>query len=410
MRPRILYIENGLGFGGATRCLYSLVRAALRHDYEPFVAISYADPDLTERLDEQHIIDIRPFRRFGAAAEPPDANGRWTAGLAGKMVGTTRNLLNAAARDVPLTRFLKKQIKAHDINIVHTNNGLLANRAEIEAASQAGVPLVATVRGWEWPCHRTRNLARLPWCIVAVSEAVRRDLLRVGAPQDAVICLYDGIDLKQFTPDPHRGAVLRQELGFRQQDIVVGLVATLLPWKGHDVYLKALHMLSRSHDAIRGLVVGGRPANAAPMSPPPAETARHLNIADRITFLDHVLDPQNIYAACDIVVHTSKRPEPFGLVVIEAMACGRPVVATQEGGPAETILDHQTGLLYPLGDHVALARAIGTLVSDHQLRDRLGQAARKHAQRHFDERRNIDGYFDLYSRIAAATSAAQWCD
>jgi glycosyltransferase involved in cell wall biosynthesis len=403
---RILYVENGLGFGGATRCLHALVRAALRHDYEPFVAVSYTDPDLTEWLDERHVIDMTSFRRFGAASEPPDANRRWAARLAGKMVGTTRSLLNAAARDGPLTRFLEKQIKAHSIDIVHTNNGLLANRAEIEAASRAGVPLIATVRGWEWPGPRTRNLARRPWCIVAVSEAVRCDLLHVGAPPDVVICLHDGVDLNRFTPDPRRGAALRRELGFREQDIVVGMVATLLPWKGHDVFLKALHTLSRSHDAIRGLVVGGRPANAEPASPSPAETAHHLDIADRIIFRDHLPDPENVYRACDIVVHASRRPEPFGLVIIEAMACGRPVVATQEGGPAETILDRQTGLLYPLGDHVALARAIGTLIADPQLRDRLGRAARKHAARHFDERRNVDGYFDLYSRIAAATCAA----
>jgi glycosyltransferase involved in cell wall biosynthesis len=407
VRRRILYVENGLGFGGATRCLHSLVRAALRHNDEPFVAISYADPDLTKWLDERHIIDIAPFRRFGAASEPPDANARWTARLADRMVGTSRNLVNAATKDVPLTRFLEKQIHARDIDIVHTNNGLLASRAEIEGASRAGVPLIATVRGWEWPCPRTRKLALRPWCIVAVSEAVRRDLLRAGAPPDAVVCLYDGLDLNRFAPDPHAGAALREELGFREQDIVVGMVATLLPWKGHDVFLKALRMLSRSHDAIRGLVVGGRPANAAPMSPLPAEMAQRLNIADRIIFRDHVPDPQNIYAACDIVVHVSKRPEPFGLVVIEAMACGRPVVATQEGGPAETVLDRRTGLLYPLGDHVALARVVDTLIADPQLRYRLGRAAREHAERHFDERRNVDGYFDLYSRIAAATTAAR---
>lgn len=407
MHRRILYVENGLGFGGATRCLHALVRAALRHDDEPFVAVSYADPDLTKWLDERHIIDIAPFRRFGAASEPPDADGRWTVRLAEKMVGTSRNLLNAAARDIPLTRFLEKQIKTHDIDIVHTNNGLLANRAEFEAASRAGVPLVATVRGWEWPCPRSRNLARRPWCVVAVSEAVRQDLLRVGAPPDAVVCLHDGVDLNRFRPDPHLGAALRQELGFREQDIVVGMVATVLPWKGHDVFLKALRMLSRSNHAIRGLVAGGRPANAATMSPSPAEIARRLNITDRLIFRDHVPDPESIYAACDVVVHTSKRPEPFGLVVIEAMACGRPVVAPREGGPAETILDHKTGLLYPLGDHVALAQAVGTLIADPQLTERLGRAARKHAERCFDERRNVDGYFDLYSRIAAATSAAR---
>ena len=409
MFNRILYVENGLGLGGATRGLHSLVRAVRQRGCEPFVAMPYHDPELKLLLGDDHLLDIAPFRRFGGSSQPASHQVSLTGKLGGKLVGSARHLLNTVAKDAPLTRFLQKEMKARHIELVHTNNGLLANRAAIEAAGRAGLPLIAHQRGWEWPCALSRNLAGKPARIIAVSEAVRQDLLEIGAPSHSVRRIYDGVDLKQFRNNRERRATARKRFGLEDQTVVIGLIATHLAWKGHDLYLQALAQVCHKTDSVRGLVVGSRPTHAEPLSPSPKESAHQLGIADRIIWSGHLPDPAPAYAACDVAVHASKQPEPFGLVVVEAMACGLPVVAAEAGGPSEIVLHGETGLLYPMGKASALAGALETLISRPQWRGRLGDAARRRAAEHFDEQKGWALLFDVYQETEAALLRSALC-
>jgi glycosyltransferase involved in cell wall biosynthesis len=117
------------------------------------------------------------------------------------------------------------------------------------------------------------------------------------------------------------------------------------------------------------------------------QIVREEGLGEKVSFLGERKDIGDLMNVSDVIVHASIEPEPWGLVVAEGMAAGRAVVASSAGGPLEMIEHGRTGLLVPPGDPVALAKAIESLLENPELRVQMGQAARRHAEEHFDSRR-----------------------
>ena len=127
-----------------------------------------------------------------------------------------------------------------------------------------------------------------------------------------------------------------------------------------------------------------------------------LGLADRIGFTGFAVDAAAAMRALDIVVHASVQPEPFGMVIAEAMACGRPVVVSLAGGAAEIVRDGVDALGHAPGDAAALADRLATLIMDSDLRVRLGRSARTAAEARFDRARLARELGPLYTRLARA--------
>jgi glycosyltransferase involved in cell wall biosynthesis len=128
--------------------------------------------------------------------------------------------------------------------------------------------------------------------------------------------------------------------------------------------------------------------------------AEALGLANRVGFTGHVEDVPSAIRALDIVVHASTEPEPFGMVVIEAMACAKPVVVSLAGGIAEIVEAGRNALVHAPGDVEGLAAQIGRLIGDPALRSRLGGQARLDAERRFDRARLADALVPLYESLA----------
>ena len=124
--------------------------------------------------------------------------------------------------------------------------------------------------------------------------------------------------------------------------------------------------------------------------------AQALGLDGRLGFAGFQADPTRALRALDVVVHASTRPEPYGRVIVEGMACGRAVVAVRAGGAAELFDDSVSALGCPPGDPAALAGAIERLVADPELRSRLGAAGRQAALAHFDRRRLADAWIAVH--------------
>jgi glycosyltransferase involved in cell wall biosynthesis len=197
------------------------------------------------------------------------------------------------------------------------------------------------------------------------------------APVDLV---YPGADLNRFNPsrlaDPAR---MRTSLGLPEA-VTIGIVGRLQRWKGMHVFLDAMRRVVDEFPEVRGVIVGGD----HPLEPEyPKELraqCKRLGLGDAVRFAGPQADAENWMQAMDIVVHASDR-EPFGIVIVEAMALGKPVVAGDAGGPAEIIDVGRDGLLSPYGDVDALASHLIRLVADPELRQSLGAAARQAAER-----------------------------
>jgi glycosyltransferase involved in cell wall biosynthesis len=181
----------------------------------------------------------------------------------------------------------------------------------------------------------------------------------------------------------------------------VGLVATFAYWKGHEVFLRAAAAVTGSH---RFYVVGG-PIYATGGSQWSLDDLRAraaaLGVAERVGFTGFVEDVPAAMRGLDVVVHASTEPEPFGLAIVQAMACGRPVVTTAVGGARELIVPEENALAVPPVDSAALARAIDRLAAEPALRARLAQAGRVNVERHFSRVYLAEKAVAFYEGLAA---------
>jgi len=261
------------------------------------------------------------------------------------------------------------------------------------------VPLVIASRRW-WNALPSRALAlanragyRAAHRVLANSEAVGRLVEDEGVPRRKVFVLPNFLEDAAFEPVTrgYRDRVLA-EIGVPDGATVVGLVARLSREKRVDDLVRAAARLAPADGAPHVVVVGDggeRPALEA--------LARELGIADRVHFAGHRANRPNLHALFDVSVLCSAR-EGFPNAVVEAMAAGRPVVATAVGGVPDAVVDGETGRLVPAGDVPALADALRALVADAGLRERMGAAARERARARYHERMVMPRLMSLYER------------
>jgi glycosyltransferase involved in cell wall biosynthesis len=218
-----------------------------------------------------------------------------------------------------------------------------------------------------------------------------------------IFTVYNAIDLIRFSPagkladlDNLAGMPPLGAGGLR-----IGIVATMARWKGHETFLRALAMLPAAMP-VRAYVIGGARYETAGSQYTIEELralAAQLGVGDRVGFTGFVKAVAPAMRSLDIVVHASTQPEPFGLVIAEAMACGRAVIASAGGGAAEIIENGIDALAHPPGDAPALARLISQLADDPALRQQLGRAAARASARRFAQARLAADLVPIYRAI-----------
>ena len=203
--------------------------------------------------------------------------------------------------------------------------------------------------------------------LIAVSHAIQHKLIDEQRTSVPVSLVYNGVDLERYD-NQEACCTLPEEYGMEPGSQIVGVVARLEPEKGHPTLLEAWPAVLRAVPDAYLLIVGeGSRRDALEAQ------ARELRIAHRVVFTGRRDDVPAVTAALDVAVLPSYR-EAQGMVILEAMALSRPVVASNVGGIPEMIEDGVTGLLVPPRDPAALATAIGKLLTNHPLADMLGRA------------------------------------
>jgi glycosyltransferase involved in cell wall biosynthesis len=255
-----------------------------------------------------------------------------------------------------------------------------------------------------------RRYARRTDAVAANSESVASDV-RGAIDAARVETILNGVDLVRFSPD---GAAvdldaLAGTTPAPAGTVRIGLPATFARWKGHAVFLHALAALPRELP-VRGYVIGGAVYDTRGSQYSISELqglAASLGIADRVGFTGFVKTPAEAMRALDVVVHASTDPEPFGMVIAEAMACGRALITTAHGGAGELVRDGVDALVHRPGDAADLSSAIRTLATDAALRARLAANARAAAVERFDARRMAERFAQLYEEVRPASGPAK---
>lgn len=211
------------------------------------------------------------------------------------------------------------------------------------------------------------------------------DLLRTqGGPDGRITVVSNGTDPDRFFPDAEAGTAFRQQLGGGAHRPILLSVGRLVARKGVDTTLRALPRIADIFPEVMYLVAG-----AGPDRPRLERMARQQGVAERVRFLGRVPSGQlrPLYSAADVFVMPSRQTEPdvegFGIVFLEAAACGTPAVGGRTGGIPDAIDSERTGLLVPPDDPGALAAACERLLGNPGLAERFGEAARRRVERHF---------------------------
>jgi glycosyltransferase involved in cell wall biosynthesis len=196
--------------------------------------------------------------------------------------------------------------------------------------------------------------------------------------------VHDAIDVNAFSgvSDP---SPLISEFGIAEDELLIGLFGRVIGWKGTREFVLAVERLSRQWDNFRAFIVGDPSDFDDGYYRQVKELAESLGVADKLVFTGYREDVAQLMHLMDVVVHTSISPEPFGMVIIEAMACGKPVVASNVGGgPLEIVDDGVTGFLVNPKDPDQTASELLTLFSDPGLRKKMGHAGRRKALEQYD--------------------------
>jgi glycosyltransferase involved in cell wall biosynthesis len=370
-RPRVLFVDHCARMSGGEIALLRTVRALPGVDAH---VVTFEDGPLLPALGAAEVTSeivalparTRDLRRSEVGPRLP-----WRAGI------------DSAVHVVRLAR----RIRRLRPDVVHTNS-LKASVLGGLAARLARVPCVWHVRdhvdGDALPrpaVALVRALARrVPSAVVANSESTMASLHLPtrGGPIRRVIA--DPVPDEFFTPSSERVSSEAPPLDAGSA-LVVGMIGRLAPWKGQDVFLAAFARAfpdGTTRARIVGEALFGEDEHRAALH---AQVER-LGIADRVEFRGFRTDVRAELAELDALVHASVQPEPFGQVVVEGMAAGLAVVATDAGGPAEIVDSGHDGVLVPPGDVDALAGALRDLAGDPDRRARLGRHARATAARY----------------------------
>jgi PAS domain S-box-containing protein len=394
----ILYLDHTARLSGGEIALVRLLGSVDRSKIHPIVLLAEQGP-LVDRLVasgiETHVLPL--------SARVKDVR-KDTLGFGS--VGKIWSALSVLVYAGRVALFARQ----HQIRVIHTNS-LKADLYGGVAGLLARVPVVWHVRDHIAPSYLPmpvvrafRLLARLlPSYVITNSESTREQLYLPESRLSRVVpsgldfrnsVVHDGLVSDEYNYVP--SSTPTEDLS---PTLKIGIVGRLASWKGQHIFLEAAERLTahgyQAHYVIIGAALFGEDAYEAELR----RTADTETLRGSVTFLGFQKDVASLLRGLDILVHASTSPEPFGQVVIEGMAEGLPVVATNGGGVREIITHGENGLLVPMGESVPLADALEHLISDPADARRMGQAAYHHVRRHFTSEQSARRVEKVYQEL-----------
>jgi glycosyltransferase involved in cell wall biosynthesis len=282
--------------------------------------------------------------------------------------------------------------RLHQVDVLHAHMPKSHVLAGITGALLQK-PVVATVHGMHITPHElgvtlaTKSTLAMN-CLETYIQA-----LALGVPEERVNLFHNGVDTEAFKPG-NRGDKLRERIAVSPGTLLVGFVARLEHEKGPDLFLRAAGHVHESLPDVHFAVVG-----AGSMLKRLLQMRQFLQLENHLHFVDWSTDPAEVYPAFDLMAHTS-RNDGTSLVLLEAMACGRPVVGMSVGGVREVIENEHTGMLVEPNDWEAMGNQIISLLQQPGVLQSMGEAARKRVETNFNVLANSRKLADLLSHVA----------
>ena len=305
--------------------------------------------------------------------------------------------LNALVQQARLARYVKR----HAVDIVHSYS-FYGNVFAIPPGRFAAPVVVASIRDrgpYLTPMQRRvqRHVCRFADCILVNAEAVKDWLIADGYDASQIVVIPNGVDLRRFVGGDR--AAIRRSLGVPESARLVGVVSRLSRLKGIEDFLQAAAIVAAADDQVRFVIVGEpSPIKNREYLDELSELARTLGIGDKVIFTGLRSDVPAILSSLDVSVMPSLN-EALSNVLLESMAAGVPVVATEVGGTSEALEDGVNGILVPAARPQLMAAAIERLLAQPALAGRLAHEARRTIEARFSLERMVSATESLYEQL-----------
>lgn len=394
----VLFIDHALTFGGSLIVTSHLARYLDPSRYRA-VVIGEVDESVLHHLFARSARYYRIPRAYNYQdrARLRELLGGESPGLLTRVV---RRALHSVLRLGNLVYMVRvaRVVAREKVDIIHHSNGAILPFLRLFRR-----PLVGTMQGIPSeplsPLHR-RTLEDFG-AFIMISEVVRQRYVATGGRAEIAELMPNPCDPEPISDELR--ATAREQFGLPADARVVGIVGRVVPWKGQREFLAAAErLLERVPDAF-ALIVGDTVDGADEYMRDLRSRASTSPHANRIRFTGYVQDMRRAYAVLDVAVHASIEPEPFGLVVIEALGYGIPIVAANTGAPPEIVDDGVDGFLVDPHDTDALAGALYSLVTDDELRRQMGERGKRKVFTTYHARPYSERMQAIYDRVLASS-------
>lgn len=300
--------------------------------------------------------------------------------------------------------YVRRITRRFQPQIIHAHAATPDGFTALLLRQKIGIPNVVTLHGSDinvypfrdnWTLQQTMKVLAEADRVIAVSEALKMAAEAIAMPKKPIEVIYTGCDLEHFTFDANARKAIRQKLGIPLDSVVLIFVGNVLREKGVEELMQAFRTLASDLKRLHLLVVGDGPLLESLES-----ASKKHRLSARVHFVGrrpHVEIPEWL-SASDILVLPSWR-EGLPNVVVEAMGCSRPVVATRVGGIPEAVESGRSGFLIQKGDVRALTQAIAELASDQAKREEMGRAGRRVVEGRFSWEKNAEKTIEVYREV-----------
>jgi glycosyltransferase involved in cell wall biosynthesis len=284
------------------------------------------------------------------------------------------------------------------VDLVHINNGTDNFEANLVSLLLAR-PRIIHVHGIGRVSYLERLFLKVVPKVIVISEFVRSEMLKAGIPDEKMVVIQNPVLPESVSDDA--SARVREKYGIGEHERIFGVFGRVVQWKGQLEFLRAAALVLAQTQDTKALIVGDISDGSDQYLLALQQFVAQQGIQDRVIFTGYASNVAELYVAMDVVVHTSIAPEPFGLVITEAMAYGVPVVASTLGAPREIIHDKYDGFLVHPADTAGLASVITTLLRDDALRKTIGTRAQQCVLKNYDAKTYAESVEKLYRQVLA---------
>jgi glycosyltransferase involved in cell wall biosynthesis len=368
----ILFVIDFLGVGGSERHLYYLIKNLNKDKFNCFV--------LTFAVVETHVEKLRN-------------EGMIIYHVPVKRVYTPNAIMKALK--------IRKIIKENNIDIVQTFH-FKSDTFGTLVSKLCGVSRIISSRRDMGDLKKPRQIClnRLANTLITryimVCDAVGERLYRLeGIPRDKGVTIYNGVDLKRFDADSNPGTMKSENnVEIENEDFVVGTTAIFRAEKAYHIFFDGIEKAMGSIKNLKVLVLGGGIQKEYFELYCKERHLKHI-----VKFMGHVVDVETYLRLMDVFCLVPNKNEGFSNAILEAMATGKPVIATNVGGNAEAVIHNETGLVIPPDNSEKLAQAIVDLYKNPAVRKEMGRKGRKRAEEIFTIEGMVKKHEDLYEEV-----------